>query len=166
MVGHHWIVSEVSYLHRDNLAKDATAGLKLQEIFGYCSRISRIIFYNIPNLILTSKLNFLSIKLILFYSMSIPAFRSVNKLLPGSSDYGNFLKEYISSNPETRTDILTCTTEIDGLLFYSEDSVGILTFLQTTRSADGKRLTGVAGDPSDYYVFSSDISDVTSNFGS
>ena len=73
--------------------------------------------------------------------MSTPEFRSVNTLPIGSQDYGQFFKEYITADPSTRLDILSCTNEIDGLLFYADDSVATLTFLDITRTPDGKRLS-------------------------
>ena len=98
--------------------------------------------------------------------MSTPEFRSVNTLPIGSQDYGQFLKEYITADPSPRLDILSCTNEIDGLLFYADDSVATLTFFDITRTPDGKRLTGVSGSPSNYYIFSALTADIIPNFGS
>ena len=97
--------------------------------------------------------------------MSVPKFHSVNTLPTGSQDYGDFLKEYIISDPDTRLDILSCTNEIDGILFYADDSVATLTFLDITRTPDGKLLSGVSGSPSNYYIFSALTADVIPNFG-
>ena len=98
--------------------------------------------------------------------MSTPEFRSVNTLPNGSLDYGEFLKEYTTADPPTRLDMLSCTNEIDGLLFYADDSVATLTFFDITRTPDGKRLTGVSGSPSNYYIFSALTADIIPNFGS
>ena len=52
--------------------------------------------------------------------MTIPAFRSVNKLPPGSLDYNAFLKEYITAKPDTCINILTCTTELMVFFFIQK----------------------------------------------
>lgn len=64
--------------------------------------------------------------------MPIPDFHSVNMLPTGSHDYDIFPAEYVAADPNTRLDILTFTNEVDGILFYADDSIATLTFLECT----------------------------------
>ena len=87
---------------------------------------------------------------------------------PDTEDpYNVFLHEYFESNTEDRIDLLSCTRDISGLLFFADDHVSTLSNIQIERITRSKKeIQGTTGDLSDYYVFKIPILSAVSNFSS
>ena len=83
---------------------------------------------------------------------------------PKEDPYDKVLEEYILTDPLTRLDILTCTREISGLLFLSDDHVSTLTNLRIQRiGKDSKELQGTTGSPPHHLVWRCDVMKVVAN---
>ena len=80
--------------------------------------------------------------------MSDTNFCAVKDLPPGSLTFETMITEDISASPDDRLDQILCTKEIDGLLFYADDTISVLSFLRVDRSPEGKLISGVTGLPS------------------
>ena len=73
---------------------------------------------------------------------------------PEDEAYNVFLHQYIKSNTQDRIDLLACTRNITGLLFFADDHVSTLTNLQIERLTKKKKeIQGTTGNLSNYYIF-------------
>ena len=85
---------------------------------------------------------------------------------PASDEYDSFLKEYISSPPDVRLDLIQSTRAVDGFLILMHDSVNTLCHIRVDRLKNGeKELTGVTGNSQNFYVFRLDAKLAVQNFG-
>ena len=85
---------------------------------------------------------------------------------PASDEYDSFLKEYISSPPDVRLDLIQSTRAVDGFLILMNDSVNTLCHIRVDRLKNGdKELTGVTGNSQNFYVFRLDAKTAVQNFG-
>ena len=85
---------------------------------------------------------------------------------PASDEYDSFLREYISSPPDVRLDLIQSTRAVDGFLVLLNSSVHTLCHIRVDRQKDGsKELTGVTGNSQQYYVFRVDAKVAVQNFG-
>ena len=85
---------------------------------------------------------------------------------PASDEYDSFLREYISSPPDVRLDLIQSTRAVDDFLILLNSSVHTLCHIRVDRQKDGsKELTGVTGNSQNFYVFRVDAKVAVQNFG-
>ena len=78
--------------------------------------------------------------------------------------YDKLLEEYILTDPLTRLDILTCTREISGILFLSDDHVSTLTNLRIQHiGKNDKELQGITGTTPHHLVWRCDVMKILAN---
>ena len=94
--------------------------------------------------------------------------RSSKVTPPSTTDYGEVIKDYLFSDRNDRIDILQSTPNLDGFVYYADSVVTTMSLTEIQRSgprtAPNKTLYGASGTSSSYYVFSSDMDTVISNF--
>ena len=87
---------------------------------------------------------------------------------PAPADpYDLFLAEYFQTDPLNRLDIITCTRDIGGILFFADDHVSTLTNFRVQRlGKTDKEIQGITGSPPSFLVWKADVMKAVANFGS
>ena len=73
---------------------------------------------------------------------------------PPEDPYTKFLHEYIEANPTDRIDILSCSREVAGLLFFTDEHISTLSNFKVQRLGPSrKEIQGTTGTPDNYFIF-------------